>query len=179
MAALDDEIGIGANHRHIARLEIQKHVGIILRLLGFVVEEAGADERLRFAGRAALDADAFEKRLVALGAEQKHGLRSLGDQPAGDIARGNDPVIGAVGNADMAQLLDHLPGKARRIGDEHDRHTALARRFKGRCGLRKRIDAVVNHAPDITEHHIIAIRDLGEVFYPPGHSNFPICFSHR
>lgn len=120
MAALDNEVGIGADHRHVAGFEIEKHIGVILRLLRLVVEKAGADQRLRFARRPALDADAFEQRLVALGAEQKDGLRPFGDQTARDVARGDDPVIGAVGNADLAQLLDHLPGKARRIGNEDD-----------------------------------------------------------
>ncbi|MGZ2457858.1 hypothetical protein ACVINH_002884 [Rhizobium anhuiense] len=112
------------------------------------------------------------------GPSRKTVFGPSGDQPARDVARGNDPVIGAVGNADLAQLLDHLPGKARRIGDEDDGGAACAGRFKGGSRLRKRIDAIMNDAPDIAEHHIIVTCYVREVFYPLGHSDFPICFGH-
>ncbi len=86
MAALDDEIGIGADHRHVACSELQKHIGVILRLLRLVVVKAGADERLRFARGLMLDVEAVEERGVALGTEQKDRLRPFGDQTARDVA---------------------------------------------------------------------------------------------
>jgi len=119
MAALDDEVGIGADQRRLAGREGDQHVVIVFRHLRFVVEEAGADDRLGLFGGHANDVEVVQQVEVAVGAEEEDLLRPGGDQRAGDVARGDNLIIGRVGNADHPQLVDDVLRTARRIGDEN------------------------------------------------------------
>ena len=113
MAALDDQIRIGADQRHLAGDEVGEHVAVVFRRLDLVVEEAGADDTFSLFPGHDLDIQTVEKRQVTFGAEQVYLLRTGGDQGAGDIAGGDNAVIGRVGNADGAQLRDDADGGPR------------------------------------------------------------------
>ncbi len=161
VAAFDDDVRVGADQRQLARKRLLQHVTVIVRGFGFVVERAGADDVIRLLQRREADIDVPEDRIVALRADLVDRLAMMpGDEMPGEIARRDDGVVGGIGDAELAQLSLHRVRRPWRIGD-HDHGAALvAKGLQCGAGVRKRDEAVMDHAPDIAEHDIDVAREF-------------------
>ena len=73
----------------------------------------------------------------------------IGDEMPGQVAGRDDGVVGFVGNAELAQLPLHRIRRPRRVGDEDDGAALLAERVQRLAGLGKRLEPVMDHAPDV------------------------------
>ena len=87
VAALDQMVGIGAEHGELPIGKLVQQTLIVLRRLGLVVEQAGADDELGVLGIDARDIEAIEDRQVALRSEMEDaGAFVLGELVAGQVA---------------------------------------------------------------------------------------------
>ena len=78
---------------------------IVLRRLGLVVEQPGADDKLGVFGIDAREVEIFEDRQVALRPEMEDARAGvLGELMAGQIAGGDRGVVALLGNAEACQL---------------------------------------------------------------------------
>ena len=142
VAALDQMIGIGADHGELPRGECAQEPNIVVRRLGLVVEQARADHELGVVSSPELDGEALEDRQVALRPEMKHHRAlMLGELVAGEVARGDGGVIGIVGDAETAELLLNARARARRVGEEHHDAARRAKASRGGNGAGERPDA--------------------------------------
>jgi len=117
VAAFDHQIRIGADEGNVALLEGHEHVVIIFRHFLLIVEEARADDGVCLIRADHLNIQAVEQRHVALRTEEEDLPRALGDQVARHVTRGDDAVIGTVGNAQQPKLGNYAGRRPRRIGD--------------------------------------------------------------
>jgi hypothetical protein len=85
-----------------------------------------------------------------------------GDQHARDVARGRDPVIAIAGNTDREKLLSHRLTRAGSVGNQDHGPAAVAKQPAGFDSLRKRVQAVMHHAPDIRQPDVVAPRQAGD-----------------
>src|SRR5438270_532572 len=72
VAALDDNVGIGADQRQLALAGLHHHAAIIFRRLGLVVEQPGANDVIGLLQRREHRIEAAMDRAVALGAEPEY-----------------------------------------------------------------------------------------------------------
>jgi hypothetical protein len=87
VAALDQMVGIGAEHGELPRSKLAQQIFIVPGRLGLVVEQAGADDKLGVPGIDARDVEAVEDRQVALWSEMEDaGAGVLGELVAGQVA---------------------------------------------------------------------------------------------
>ena len=101
--------------------------------------------------------------IVAFGPEPEYLPSGMvGDVVTGQIARGDDGVIGVVGDVELLQLPLHGIGRPRRVGDEDDGAAALAVGVQCFAGFGKGFQAVMHHAPDIGEDHLDAIDKIAQ-----------------
>ena len=157
MAALDDEIGIGADHQEIAPAHGLEPRPVILDGLVLVVVEAGADHVIGLVDGAEAHVEPIVDRHVAGRADVMHDLPdALLDGEPGQVAGGDDGVIGRARHAETVELRSHRSAGARRVGDE-DHLPALGAEAGQRVACRLiGFDAVMQHAPDIAEDEIVA-----------------------
>ena len=142
---------------------LQHHAAIVFRGLGLVVIETGADDVVGLFQRRGLRIEAAIDRVVALGAEPEHfSSGMLGDIEARQIARGDDRVIGLVGDAELAQLPLHGVGRARCVGDQDHRTATAAIGVQRFAGLGEGFQPVMDHAPDVAEHDIDAAHEFAQ-----------------
>ena len=154
-------IGIGADHRQLARGELAQQTGIVSGLLGLVVEQAGADHELGVLMRPELDIEPVEDRPVALRPEMEHGRAVvLGELVAGEIAGGDGRVIGVVGHAEAAELLLDRRARPRRVGQQHHDAALGAKRARGGDRAGEGAMAVMHHAPDVDQPGAITRAEL-------------------
>ena len=147
---LDHDIGIAADHEQLARQHGFEPRAIVVRRLGLVVLEARADHIVGAFRWREVHVQAREDRAVALGPEMVERLSMpLLDRGAGEIARGNDGVIGLARHVQTLELAHHLFARARRIGNKDDHAAARAHAHQRVAGMRKRGDAVVDDAPHV------------------------------
>ena len=66
VSALDHDIGIGTDHGQAARMRSRQHVPIIFRGLGFIVEQAAADDVVGALDRFERDAEIAKQRAGSL-----------------------------------------------------------------------------------------------------------------
>ena len=78
------------------------------------------------------------------------------DHGAGDVAGGDDAVIGVARHLQLVELARHHLARARRVGDQHHRAAARARAHQRVAGVREGDDAVVHHAPDVAQQDVVA-----------------------
>ena len=169
-AALDHEIGIGADHREIAGPQRFELRAILLGCFALVVEQAGADDDLGRVHGDGGDRQALDQSPVAFRADEIDLLRPLRlDQLAGDVAGADDRIEGAIGHADAGELAHHAVGAARGIGDQHHRQARLARRLQRGAGLQEGGLAIMHHPPDIAENDVIQRDDIPQTFDTFGH----------
>ena len=177
VAALDQMIGIGADHRQLALGKRAQELGIVVGRLGLVVEQARADNELGRCRLAELDVDPRENGPVALGPEMEDGCAlMLFEFVAGEVARGNGRVIGIVRNAKTAELV--LDGRTRPRRVRKQNHDAALVAKGARRGDRAREGAttVMHDAPDIDEPGAVTRAQLpdriedGNVRCGDGHS---------
>ena len=142
VAALDHDIGIGADERQVARARLHHHRAVIFRAFGLVVERAGADDVVGAFQRREFGVEPAIDRIVALRPEPEHRLAVMaGNEIPRQIAGRDDGVVGVVGNAKLAQLPLHRVGRTRRVGDHHDGAAAVAERHAARRRRRETIPA--------------------------------------
>ncbi|MCY1233068.1 hypothetical protein D9M72_455870 [compost metagenome] len=184
MAAFDHQIGIGTDERDLALGKARQRRAVMLRRFGFVVIEAGTDDRLSIFRRNDLRSQAFEQRQVALGTDEEDLFGGGGDQRAGHIARGHDPVVGFVRHAETADLDLHTRMRTRRVGDQHHSQAGGTRLGQRLASGGKGLHAVMKNAPDIAQHHVVARSDFPKTVDPCGHSGFlqtrfPACMARK
>ena len=94
IAALDHDVGIGADHEQRTPAHQRQHLAVVLRRLDGVVEQAGADHVIRGLDRREGDVEAGEDRAVARRAEMEYALGAPRfDDTAGHVAGTGDCVI--------------------------------------------------------------------------------------
>jgi hypothetical protein len=86
---------------------------------------------------------------------------------ARQVAGTDDGVIGLVGNAELAQLPLHRVGRPWRVGDEDHRAAAAAKIVQRLAGFGKRLEPVMDHAPDVGEHDFDAIDEVAQPLDKP------------
>ena len=113
-AALDDQVGIDAEHRQLERRSsAAKRSVVVVRRLAVVVEQARAGDELGVARFGQDERRAHRERQVALGADVEDlGARPRGDEVAARFARGDDVVIGGAIDAEAIELLETTSASA-------------------------------------------------------------------
>src|SRR5215203_5421709 len=107
--------------------------------------------------------EAGEDRLVALRADVMHDLvLALADDAPRQVAGGDDAVIGRARHGEPVELADDGAPRPRRVGDQDRSAAPVPEARQGLAGWREGLDAVVDHAPDVAEDHVVAGRDLLE-----------------
>ena len=169
VAAMDDEIGIGADHRQPALDECRESVGVILRRLGRVVEQAGAEQvGRRFRpdhGRrdAAARLDRRDQRQIARRADMvERRAAARGDHADRNVAGGDDRVESVGRDAEGERLVADDRIGARRVGDQDDRPAAAAKGGERLGRGAEGVAAVVQHAPDVAQDRVVAARQGAE-----------------
>ena len=164
VAALHDEIGIGAHHEELAPAHRLDHGAVVVGRLGLVVEQAGADDVIGDIDGGKAQAEPREDREIALRADMEDGAAARRDLGARHVARGGDAVIGVGGNAQLVELPRHPFRRPRRIGDENDGAAVAAKPRQRVARVGEGGDAVMHHAPDVAQHDVVARREGAEVF---------------
>ena len=164
VTALDHDIRIGADHCELARAHRVDQLDVVLRRLAGVVVEARAHREVGALDRRELDIEPLEDRQVALGSNMEHAhAGALSDQRASHVPRADDRIIGLARHLEGVDEGLHEVARPRRIGDQHH-GAALAAEPHQRCaGFHGRGDAVVHHAPDVAEHHVVAWSERREM----------------
>ena len=93
--------------------------------------------------------------VITLGTDEEQFLRPLGYQRSGHVPGGDNVIPGARGHTNDIKLLDDTIARPRRVGDQHHRLAGRTPGFQCLDGKGKGIDAIVDHAPDITQHHVV------------------------
>jgi hypothetical protein len=121
LAPLHDDVRIGANHRQATVRKRLEPIAIVVGRFGHVIEQPGAAEDFRFGFRAQVHTGALVNRQVPVRADMQH-LRTgiLGQQFTGDIARGDDVIIGFVQNPQLFQLFANGRSGPGGVGDQYD-----------------------------------------------------------
>ena len=117
------------NGRFLARRRAQ-HVGIVVRRLGLVVEQAGAHHRRRLELLDDVGVEPVIEAHVAVGSKMKHLARAGADKLARHVAGGHHAVPGCLRDSERCELRLHALMRARRVGDHDHRVPRLARRSK-------------------------------------------------
>ncbi len=152
VAALHHHVGIAADHEQLARQHGFEPGAVVLRRLHVVVVEAGADHVVGALQRREAHIEPGEDRAVALGPEVEQALSGARlDHAAGDVAGGDDGVIGLARDMQLVELARHHLALARRIGDQDHGGAARARAHQRVAGMREGGDAVMHHAPDVAQ----------------------------
>ena len=168
-AALDDDVGIGADHRHVARPPGNEAVLVVVGALGVVVEQAGAGDHLAVGLVAEDMRHALVDRPVAIRPEMVDARADLaGEEVAGDIAGRQDVVIGIARHAHALEHRQHAALAAGRVGEEQHDAAGGAIAHQGIDGGGMGGDAVVHHAPDVAEQRPVGGSKLGEAGYEGG-----------
>jgi hypothetical protein len=93
-----------------------------------------------------------------------HLVDALLNGKLGQIARGDDGVIGRARHLKPVELRPHRGAGARGVGYEHH-PPALGAKARERVACRLiGFDAVVQHAPDIAEDEIVAVGERLQPF---------------
>src|SRR5215217_4111580 len=162
-AALNQEVRIGAQHPKLALAHAGERRPVILGGLAGVVEQARADDVVGVLEVAEAQVEAGEDRLVALRADVMHDLvLALADDAPRQVAGGDDAVIGPARHGEPVELADDGAPRPRRVGDQDRSAAPVPEARQGLAGLLRGLDAVVDHAPDVAEDHVVAGRDLLE-----------------
>ena len=163
-AALDHHVRIAAEHEHFAREHRLEHVAEIVHRLARVVEQSGADDVIGGFQRREPDRQPVEYRHVALRSEVKDALlRPLAHLVMRHVAGGNDRVISLARHLQPRELPLHLRAWARRVGDEYDARALRACPHQRVAGRRKRLHAVMHHAPNVAEDEVVAGGEFGKM----------------
>ena len=159
VAALHHLVGVGADHRQARAAAPGRAPRGSPPASRLVVDRAGAGDEggaRRAAGEA--QAEALVERRVALGADRPgRAGRALGQQGAGDVAGGDDaptrPRAARRGRRAAAITSGEGRGELEisTTGPIASRHCARAAQ-----GSAKASRAVVDHAPDVAEQHVVA-----------------------
>ena len=160
VAALDDDVGIGADERQVARrgsAAASRHSPPASRSRR---RTGRCRQRRRLELVDQIDVEPVIDRKVAIGAEMIDAARAGRDQVAGHVAGGDDRVPRAVRNAQRSQLRDDVGARPRRIGDQHDGQPSSRAQRQRRGRRRKGAHAIVDHAPDVAQDRRIARRDV-------------------
>ena len=150
VAAVDDQVGVGADERQFSRGDRRQPLGVVGRGLDVVVVEPGADHVLRRLGADALRPQAgrrfggLEQAQIALGADvMDRRLAARLDQSQRHVAGGDDGVEGIRRDAEVQHLRLDRRVRTRRVGDEDhrrrrggDRRPARRKRRGRRAGRR-------------------------------------------
>ncbi len=164
LAALDHDVGIGADHRQLAREHRRNDLVVVVRALGRVVVQAGADHVVRALDRSHRRAETFEDRQISRRADMRDPFaRPLDDQRAGDVAGAHDRVVAVTRHLEAVDELLHELARARRIGDQHDGAATFAELAQRIARVRSRRDAVVHDAPDVRQQHVVVRRNGREM----------------
>ncbi len=169
IAAIDDQIGIGANHRQIFRAAGDQN-GLIIGWRFFrVVNQPGADRESGLRKRDRRDimrgqgAGRRENRPVAVRSDVEWPSRgALCDRLGANVAGCGDGVIAIGAYPQPSQLFGDLALGTGSVGDERHRFAAPPQFAQGFDGGRKVALAVVEHAPDVAQECVIMILRLGE-----------------
>src|SRR3954469_17652270 len=87
---------------------------------------------------------------------------ALADDAPRQVAGGDDAVVRRARHGEAIELADDGAPRPRRVGDQDRRAAPLTEARQGLAGWREGLDAVVDHAPDVAQDHVIAGRDLLE-----------------
>ena len=154
--ALHHHVGIAADHEQLAREHGFEPGAVVVRRLHVVVVEAGADHVVGALQRREAHIEPGEDRAVALGPEMEQALPGARrDHAAGDVAGGDDGVIGLARHMQLVELARHHLALARRIGDQDHGRAAGARAHQRVAGVRESGEAVMHHAPDVAQQHVV------------------------
>src|SRR5262249_46348977 len=132
VAEHDDEVGIDAHHRQVARAGTLENLLVTLDRR-VPAPRAGVEDELRLLGRLEeAEAEPIADRVVARRPDMEatpaerpmKGIGALLQGEPGGFARRHDLVIERARNADLRGALDDIDGTTRRVGKETD---ALAR----------------------------------------------------
>ena len=165
------DVGIGADHRQVARPHAAQRVGVVVRRLGRVVEQPGAQheagllepDQLGALARGA--AHLVEQGDVAWRPDVEGRLgtarRDEGDRR---VAGGDDAVVGRPRNAEPVELAHHRGLRPGRVGQQHHGPARLPEPGEGICRGREGPAAVVHDAPDVAERHVVERREVAQPF---------------
>ncbi len=152
VAALDHDIGIGADHRHAARDEAGEQPGVVGGRFPGVVVQARADHDLGHIGRRQAHVEAVEQALVALGADvQQRFALPCPDHVAGCVPGRDAAVVSSRIDAERGHVRHHGGERTRGVGEQDD--GAAGGPEPGACvhGGLVGACAVVHHAPDVDD----------------------------
>ena len=104
------------------------------------------------------DAEAvIEGIVVGDGADVVDHLAAIGrNEFAGDVAGGDEAIIGVAGHVHAIEHSDDRPGGAWRVGDEDDPPSPRPEAAQSLDGGGMGRDAIMDHAPDVGENGIVA-----------------------
>ena len=129
----------------------------------------------RFANPSASPGGTIEKgtlivengKITALGPDVKDtGAGALRDQGARHVTGGHQPVIGVVGDAELAELLADRHARARGVGDEYHGAGGAAKAADRVDRGGKRGNAVVKNPPHVAKKRIVFPREFRKPVHP-------------
>lgn len=154
VAPLHNDIRIGADHQKPTGSKGLQLVPVIVRRLGFIVEQAGAADQICVRLVHDLKPRSVIEAEVALRADvETFALAAAGQNMARHIPGGDNVIIGMARHAKLGQLLVDRFCRAGGIGNENHR-AALFLTETAECfvGGGKGSDTIVQDAPDIAEN---------------------------
>ena len=165
-ANVDHEIRVGTDERHRACDRAVQHRPVVVRGLVEVVDEPGADDGLRHLRIDQLGGHAVEQHQVPIGAEMVQQAKPLrGDVRAHQVARGDDCIPRIPAHRLLVEKPDDALAGQRRVGEQDDGAAACPETGKRFSRCRKGKPAVVHHAPDVADEHVVALeqrRGMGD-----------------
>src|SRR5262249_29845971 len=150
-------------HEKRALAHAGEQPAVMLRRLALIVEQARADRIVGSFDRAETHIETVEDAEIAFGADVKHRLAGLARHMImGEVAGGDDIVIGFADDTEAIEGLDDSDAWSRRIGDEYHGAAAPAE-LRQRCpGRRKSRYSVVHDPPHVAQHGIVARREVSK-----------------
>ncbi len=155
------DIRVGADHQQTACGKGLELVPVVIWSFGLVIKEASAADQIGICLAHNLKAGAVIEAEVAFRADvEALALGAAGQQVARHVAGRDDVIVGVARHAKHSQLLVDRLGRARSIGDEHDRATLLLAEAGQRLmSGRKGGYTIVQYAPDIAENAPVVRRN--------------------
>src|SRR3954452_24352373 len=92
----------------------------------------------------------------------QHLVLWVADDAPRQVAGGDDAIVRRARHGEAIELADDGAPRPRRVGDQERRAPLLTEARQGLAGWREGLDAVVDHAPDVAQDHVVARRDLLE-----------------